>query len=654
VNRNSFKGRHKPALFYQANCRYLEAVNPFGHRAFPALLVLLSLSLSSFAQQLQVNPAPLAITAELQKRVEAAAYAQRTGTPEDVAKASKAVIALGLAEFADLRSIQGALPASIALYRQGLAYEDSPRMHFWLALTYNSAGHVDEALQETAAILALDPKDASAWNLQGKLLMQKQKYHEAAASFDKSLGLRMDMEAAYTMASALLLAKETEKAAVVFRQMGEMANGSASMRIMAARAYEGAGLNTEAEREYKAALTTPDAARVHAHYFLGLFYLTHNQWESTPQIVEEFQREVELNPTDFFGNYFLGYLASAAKNYDESDKYLKIAAAARPDWPEPPLYRGLNAYGRGDDRQAEALLRNAIKLTGSDEARNDYQIRRAYFTLGRILIRKGLKDEGTRDVERSKEMETHLVVKARQQQALDSRHTGGVAQISSDPSSAAPKPISLDVVGDPSAPVSPAVLAKADLEPELVTRLESTEKQLRLVLGRAYNDLGTSLARQREFAPALKEFQSAEHWNPNTENLMRNIGMAAYRAGNFKESARALKLAVVANPEDQRAQGLLAMSLSLNGDYTGAASTFDRLGDLTLADPDMAYHWAQSLVKTNQRAQAKAVLVKMSRLQVPYEVLVKSCKLYGDMGDTFNAQACNAKAKSLAPAQQSH
>jgi tetratricopeptide (TPR) repeat protein len=654
VNRNSFKGRHKPALFYQANCRYLEAVNPFGHRAFPALLVLLSLSLSSFAQQLQVNPAPLAITAELQKRVEAAAYAQRTGTPEDVAKASKAVIALGLAEFADLRSIQGALPASIALYRQGLAYEDSPRMHFWLALTYNSAGHVDEALQETAAILALDPKDASAWNLQGKLLMQKQKYHEAAASFDKSLGLRMDMEAAYTMASALLLAKETEKAAVVFRQMGEMANGSASMRIMAARAYEGAGLNTEAEREYKAALTTPDAARVHAHYFLGLFYLTHNQWESTPQIVEEFQREVELNPTDFFGNYFLGYLASAAKNYDESDKYLKIAAAARPDWPEPPLYMGLNAYGRGDDRQAEALLRNAIKLTGSDEARNDYQIRRAYFTLGRILIRKGLKDEGTRDVERSKEMETHLVVKARQQQALDSRHTGGVAQISSDPSSAAPKPISLDVVGDPSAPVSPAVLAKADLEPELVTRLESTEKQLRLVLGRAYNDLGTSLARQREFAPALKEFQSAEHWNPNTENLMRNIGMAAYRAGNFKESARALKLAVVANPEDQRAQGLLAMSLSLNGDYTGAASTFDRLGDLTLADPDMAYHWAQSLVKTNQRAQAKAVLVKMSRLQVPYEVLVKSCKLYGDMGDTFNAQACNAKAKSLAPAQQSH
>jgi tetratricopeptide (TPR) repeat protein len=653
VKRNSFQGRRKPALFYPPKCRYLEAVNPFSHRAFPAFLVLLSLSVASFAQQLQVNPAPLAITAELQKRVETAAYAQRTGTPEDVAKASKAVIALGLAEFADLRSIQGAVPASISLYRQGLTYEDSPRMHFWLALTYNTAGHVDEALQETAAILAVDPKDASAWNLQGKLLMQKQKYLEAAASFDKSLGLRMDMEAAYTMASALLLAKETDKAAVVFRQMGEMSNGTASVRIMAARAYEAAGLNADAEREYKTAATAPDAARVHAHYFLGLFYLTHNQWESTPQIVEEFQREVELNPSDFFGNYFLGYLASAAKNYDESDKYLKVAAAARPDWPEPPLYMGLNAYGRGDDKQAETLLRSAIKLTGNDEARNDYQIRRAYFTLGRILIRKGLKDEGTRDVERSKEMETHLVVKARQQQALDSRHTGGVAQLSTD-SSTAPKPISLDVVGDPSAPVSPAVLAKADLEPELIKRLESTEKQLRFVLGRAFNDLGTSLARQREFAPALKEFQSAEHWNPNTENLMRNIGMAAYRAGNFTESARALKLAVGANPEDQRAQGLLAMSLSLNGDYAGAASTFDRLGDLTLADPDMAFHWAQSLVKTNQPAQAKMVLVKMSRLSIPYEVLVKSCKLYGDMGDTFNAQACDAKAKSLAPTPQAH
>ena len=639
------------ALLSTFKYRYLETVNPFRNRVIPAL-IFISFSLLICAQQLQVNPSPLALTNELKTRIDAAAYTQKTGSPADVANASKRVISLALAEMAETRSIQGALPASVALYRESLAYEDTPRGHYWLALTYNVAGHTDDALRETAAVLAADPKDASAWNLQGKLQLQKQQYREAADSLGKSLALRTDMEAAYTMASALLQAKEFDKAAAVFRQMEEISGRTAGMHIMVARAYEGAGMFEQAEKEYRVALSS-DAKGSHAHYFLGLFLLERNQWESTPQIVEEFHQEVALNPTDFFGNYFLGYLSSVAKNYDESDKFLKVAAAAKPDWPEPYLYMGLNAAGRGNDKEAEELLRQAIKLTGTDEERNDYQIRRAYFTLGRILSRKGLKVEGARYSEKSKEMETHLVVKARQSQALDSRQTGGVVVISKDSPATAKKEVSLDLKGDPSAPLDPGTLSGAQLTPEAQSQLAATEKQLRIVLGNAFNDLGTSFARQRDFAPALKEFQNGERWNPATDNLMRNLGMAAYRSGDFKESARALKVAVDLQPQDERARGLLGMSLSSTGDYAAAASTFDRLGDVTLADPEMAYRWALSLVKTSQNAQAKGVLAKMSRSSVPYDVLVKACKLYADMGDSFDAQACSNKAKALASSESS-
>lgn len=620
------------------------------HRASVVSFLLLLLITGAPAQQLSVAPSPLALTNELKTRVDALTQSRQMGTPEDVARAARRVLSLGLAEMAEVRSVQGAVPASVALYRESLKYDDSPATHMWLALTYNAAGHPDEALTETAAVLRADPKDANAWDLQGKLLMQKKQYREAAESLEHSLSLHTDMEVAYTMATALLMAKEPAKAAVVFRQMEQLSNNSGSMHIMAARAYEGAGLADDAEKEYKAAITA-DAKGSHAHYFLGLFYLTRNQWESNPQIVQEFQQEVVLNPTDFFGNYFLGYLASAEKNYDASDKYLKIAAAAKPNWPEPFLYMGLNAYGRGDEAQAEQLLRKAISLTGTDEARNDYQVRRAYFTLGRILIRQGKKDEGERDVERSREMETHLVVKARQQQALDTRDAGAGSALPSSLPAVSAKAVALEPVADTSAPVDPSTVAAAQLDASLRTRLSSTEQQLRLVLGSAFNDLGTSFARQRDFESAFQHFQDAFKWAPSIDNLTRNLGMAAYLSGHYPEAIRALRTVVAAQPQDKRAQSLLAMSLASNGDYAAAATAFETIGDAAASDPEMAYRWALSLAKTNQRERAVATLRKLSTLNVPYETLTKACKLYSDLGDKFDAQSCFTKAKLQAASE---
>jgi tetratricopeptide (TPR) repeat protein len=94
------------------------------------------------------------------------------------------------------------------------------------------------------------------------------------------------------------------------------------------------------------------------------------------------------------GNFFLAYIDNNDKLYDDSDWFLKAAATDKPNWPEPYLYMGLNAFARHDEKQAEELLRKAIALTGDDKSRNNYQIRRAYYVLGRICIQSGRKDEG--------------------------------------------------------------------------------------------------------------------------------------------------------------------------------------------------------------------------------------------------------------------
>ena len=85
-------------------------------------------------------------------------------------------------------------------------------------------------------------------------------------------------------------------------------------------------MTDEALREFNRAAAL-DAKGSRAHYFLGLLYMAQNEWVATAQAREQFAEEVKVNPSDFFGNFFLGYIDNNDKLYDDSDRYLKMAAA---------------------------------------------------------------------------------------------------------------------------------------------------------------------------------------------------------------------------------------------------------------------------------------------------------------------------------------
>src|SRR5260370_39522135 len=127
-----------------------------------------------------------------------------------------------------------------------------------------------------------------------------------------------------------------------------------------------------------------DSRTPHVHYFLGLARLAVNEWKPTPEVRTELAKELEYYPRDYLANYIMGFLESGERNYAVSDRYLKIATEVNPDGPEPWLYMGLNAYSRGEVERAEECFRKTILLTGNDESRANYQIRRAYGDLGGI------------------------------------------------------------------------------------------------------------------------------------------------------------------------------------------------------------------------------------------------------------------------------
>ncbi len=603
----------------------------------PPLLLAFALSAAS-----QAASAPQ----DLQSRLRAAVTAQQSGDASAAAEANKRVLALALREMADLRGTLGLFPSAAELDKRSLDFEDSTDTRFSLAIAYTQSGQTDLALEQVEQILAADSSNATAWNLQGKLWMMKKDFQKASDSLARSLALQNDPEVAYTMATALLKIHQVEKAANVFRTLQAASGNRAESDILAGRTYEMAGLMAEAEAEYKQAITQ-DAKASRGHYFLGLLYLTKNGWDPTPQAREEFLAEVTLNPTDFFGNYFMGYITSLEKNYEDSDRYLKIASLAKPDWPEPYLYLGLNAYSAGGNVRAEQLLRKAIELTANDEARNNYQIRRALFALGRILVISGRKEEGTKYLIRSREMENTLMDNGRQQ-ALAEEQAGPDAQIE-QPLKNTPQRSSAPKVEDPSAPLDPDIWQSAPLSAEEKTQAQETERQLRTVLANAYNDLGASEARSHEYEIALVHFQNAERWDPNVNGLMRNRALAAFLSKNYAESARTLRFVVEQDPSDERALSMLALSLFSIKNYAEAAKTFDRVGDAALSDPRMAYSWAMSLAKTNDRQRASAILEKLVAQAIPPEMLVLAGQLYAEIGDPKNAQLCYQRAREQDP-----
>jgi tetratricopeptide (TPR) repeat protein len=611
-------------------------------RALAVCAVASALILSATFGAAQQSSAALA--QELQARVAYAANAERTGNPYGIAETNKRVVAIALRQIAQLRLGQGVPGAAAEIFKESLAIEDNTDARFGMALALTRANRFDEALKEALKVTELEPRNAAAWNLAGKVAMAKKDYKVASDCLAKSVALQPDMEVAYTLASAYLQQKKTDDAALVFQKMAQVSGDVAKMHIMAGRAFEQAGFPDKAEQQYLEAIKT-DAKVSRGHYFHGLFLLVKNGWETTPQSREEFLKEVQVNPKDFYGNYFTGYILSTEKNYEESDKYLKVAAEANPDWPEPFLYLGLNAYGAGNNAAAEQYLRKAIKLTGSEEDRNDYQVRRAYFTLGRILISKGEREEGLRYSQRSKEMEAKLVVNVRQQALANGQAAAG----SVSPGTAAPLPQAQPEVSPiaAAAPLDEKTLKGVDMTDSEKMMALNAEQKLREILGVAFMNIGSGMARMHEFPLAVSYFHDAERWNPQADGLMRNLGMAAFLSGNYSECVRALK--AEQRPLDPSLQSMLALSLYLNNRYAEAVKAFEPVEDAAAVDPRMAYAYAESLAKTNEKQRAAGVLDKISAQNVAPESLVMFGKLYAEIGDKAKADACYAKAKLANP-----
>jgi tetratricopeptide (TPR) repeat protein len=585
------------------------------------------------------NPAEL----ELRKRLEAAQAAQRTGNTPAAAQANVRVIALALRELAQLRLLQTALPQAMDLYRRSLDFEDIPDTHVDLAITQLQANLYDDALAESSNALAVDPNNARALAVQSRVWIRQQQYAKAADAITRSTQIdptyQSDVETMYSLGMCYLQTKDPNdkpKAAAVFEKMVRAQGDSGSLHVLFGRAYRDANDMPAAIREFERAIAL-DTRTPHAHYFLGLARLAVNEWKATPGVRSEFAKELEFYPQDYLANYLVGFLASGDRDYSVSDRYLKIAASADSIAPEPWLYMGLNAYAQSDMPHAEEYLRKAVALTGTEESRSNYQIRRAYVDLGRILVNSGRTEESEAFLTKARDLQNKTMELTQQDVASAMKDAGGTTAAAivpihpqGDIDAAAPP---LPANADPFARIDASVTARSSLTKQQLAIAESQENRLRAVLGLGFNDLATTEAVTGEFIAALNHYQEAERWDNRIPGLSRNLGLAAFRAKNYPEAIHGLTLAINEKPADQPVRAILGTAFFASDKFADAAKTFAPLGSAGMRDSTVGYAWATSLARINEPAKATQVLLEFEKANRSPDILLLVGQLWIEIGD---------------------
>jgi len=605
--------------------------------AFPPSLLAVPVGTTASANQPQ---------AELAKRLKAASDARASRDEAAVEVANQLLIAQAFREMARLRLMESDYAQAIDLYNGSLRYEDIPGTRVDLAIAELQAGHLDNAIKQVKDAHATGPDDLRASTVLRNALMQKGDFAAALDPLTRVADAQPSVENDYLLGIGLLNTGKPEdklRAQTVFERMKKSSGDSGSLHVLFGRAYRDSGDPNRAIEEFKRAIAL-DPHTPHAHFFLGLTQISLNDWKPTADAEAEFSKELVTDPNDYLANFMLGLYNSVERNYTDSDKYLKLAAKLSPSSPDPFLYLGLNAFSQNDMETAEAMLRKAVTLTGADEARTSYQIRRAYVDLARILIKAGRKQESDVFAAKARDLENKVMVESQQ-------HVSGMVLSSGAGSVAAVMPLT-HKQEDQAAPAisdSDDPSAGSKLTPEQRAAADAREKELRSVLALAFNDLATSQAIRGAYTLALNSYLQAEQWDHEFPGLEKNLGQCAFKAKDYAESVRALSKALPLEPGSHALRAMLGSSYFATDQFAEAARTFAPLGTAGMLDSETGYAWAASLTHSGDMKQASQVLTAFESEPRSNEVLLLIGQLWTEIGDYARSIAAVDRALQSDP-----
>ena len=167
--------------------------------------------------------------------------------------------------------------------------------------------------------------------------------------------------------------------------------------------------------------------------------------------------------------------------------------------------------------------------------------------------------------------------------------------------------IYLSIIGNEDSnrnPASSEYLKKAIQEYEIICRLDGSDTNSLLTLGKLYHYDGQT---DKAIASLTKLLELV----PSSENGLSNLARIYSDQGNLKEAINVFKKALEANPASPRILAELALTYDQNKDYKNAIETYKKAIELDEDSLDLRKGLAQALLEDNQDEQAEKEYLKI-------------------------------------------
>lgn len=439
---------------------------------------------------------------------------------------------------------------------------------------------------------------AKAHLMLGRVLQKTNREAAARDQFEAAVALEPDFEGGYALAIAYLDLEDGKGASKVFAEMIAGLGDSAVLHMEIGRAYLNSDFQPEAVPELKKALAG-DSRLPGVHYLLAVAYLTSGGGNSVELAKPELEAELKLSPNDANIHVQLGNIALRQHRSDDAARELQTAIALDPSNPDAFLYLGQLYNGTGQSSEAMAALRKSISFT-KDPAYNRYQVQKAHYLLGRLLIQLGQTEAGKHEMQLSSALLNQSLNRDRDR--LDGPLEATANAELAD--STSPTPTSTRAGGQPSA---------------IESELDEFEKRIAPAIADSYNNLGALAAGDGQFGEALISFERAFEWNPSLEGLDANWGRVAFLSKRFADAIPPMTRYVRSHPTDMVARSELAISQFATKDYSGTLATLKPAAAQLDNIPQLPFIYAASLAKTGSYDEGvkRLVLLEKDEESVP-------------------------------------
>lgn len=536
------------------------------------VLILLSPIKASAAQSSAKADGTKSVREVLQQHYDAARTFQISGDQKQAAGEYKAFLAEALRQIGNANTNAEKFEDAAKLFTEALILTpDNPDATLDYAALRLQEGQAKEAQALAERATELAPGSARAQYMMGAALFQQDNYAGAKEHLEKAVVEESKFEIGYLLGITYIKLQDLNRATLLFNEMTAGLGDTPEIHILFGRAYRVGDYLDQAISELRKALTKNSGIKV-AHYLIAMAYLERDGDSGFGEAVPELEAELKVNQNDTRTHYMLGYIALKRHDAGQAENELSRATELDPENPDPLISLGQVYLDAGRLPEAEKAFRRSIAAT-KDISHNGYQVNRAHYALGRILLQTGRADEGKKELQISADL--------RDKPHPERRGMGGLADA---------------LLVDDSA--GSAAVLKADVVPAPSKASSALEEEFKPAIADSYNNLGVIAAGNKDYVAAMGYFEKAGVWNPTLATRDRNFGMAAFYANQFDRAVEPLGNEVERHPDDLRARAALGLSLFGTQNYKRVIETLQPIKTAVDADPGLSYAYAVSQVKT--------------------------------------------------------